>query len=135
MKILITVAAGALLIAAAMTNSLVAQGQGVCDHGGNHVIQVRTDANDEPELSYQGGSAAAIRVCLGDSIQWVLNGPTRDFYVEFTGGIPHNRGRQAQSTGRVVDIIVGGEAERGQGYDYFVQFIDGGGMDPRILVD
>lgn len=132
MKTLSIFTAAALLFVAGMMNSSDAYGQDQCTSSGNHVIQVSTGAGDVPELSYRGGSAEEIHVCLGDTVRWVLNGPDRGFFVEFfSDGLfgATTRG----SNGNVVEIVVGGA--RGQAYDYNVEFNDGGGLDPRIIVD
>lgn len=132
MKTLSIITASALLVAAGMINSSDAYGQDQCSSSGNHVIQVRPGAGDVPELRYRGGSAEEIHVCLGDTVRWVLNGPNRDFFVEFfSAGLFGATTRGSNSN--VVEIVVGGE--RGQSYDYNVEFNDGGGLDPRIIVD
>lgn len=135
MKILSGLTAAMLLVAAVMTSSIEAQGQGACDHGGSHTIQVRPGDGDVPELSYRGGSAEEVHVCVGDSVRWVLNGPDRGFFVEFFAGGLFDGATRRGSSGNVVEIVIAGSAERGQSYDYSVEFADGGEMDPRIIVD
>ncbi len=135
MKLYGGIAAAVLLLAALPPGGESALAQGSCDHGGFHVIQVRADDNDVPTLSYRGGSAEVVRVCLGDRIQWTLIGPNRSFFVNFAGELPYSGGGELRSNRNVITIVVGGAAERGDAFDYDVAFADGGELDPRIVVD
>lgn len=132
MKIKATIVLVTFGIAVAMLSSTEALSQ-ECDHGGNHVIQVRPDAEGMPELSYRGGSAEEVRVCVGDSVQWVLTGSDRAFFVDFFGGAPFEGAAKRGSSNGVVSVVIG-DVPR-QGYDYGVEFADGPAMDPRIVVD
>ena len=109
--------------------------QDTCDNGGVHTIQVRVGEDGKPILSYRGGSAEEVRVCLGDRVQWVLIGPDRRFFVDFFAGAPFGGEAKRGSADGVVHITIGGSAERGSGYDYNVEFADGGELDPRIIVE
>ena len=86
-----------------------------------------------PELSYRGGSAEEVRVCVGDSVQWVLAGSDREFFVDFFGGAPFDGAAKRGSSGGVVSVVIGDVSR--QGYDYGVEFAGGPAMDPRIVVD
>lgn len=134
MKIFSIATLSALFFVAAIISNSDALGQDQCVSSGNHTIQVRPGPNGAPELRYRGGSAEEVHVCIGDTVRWVLNGPNRDFFVEFfSDGLFGATSRG--SNGNVVEIVVGGSAQRGQGYDYNVEFTGGPGMDPRIIVD
>ena len=123
-----------LTIVALTLTSTESHGQDACDHGGNHTIQVRADDDGVPVLKYRGGYADDVHVCLGDRIQWVLNGSDRKFLIDFLSGAPFEGATTLGSTSNVVSMIIGASAER-RDYDYDVQFADGQGMDPRIIVD
>jgi len=88
-----------------------------------------------PELTYKGGSAEEVHVCIGDTIKWVLTGPNRTYFVEFFAGAPFEGAERRGSNGNAVSVTVGGPAEPGSSYDYDVAFEDGGTLDPRIVVD
>ena len=104
-----------------------------CDHGGNHTIQVQAGADGMPELSYRGGSAEEVRVCVGDSVQWVLTGSDRAFFVDFFAGAPFEGAAKRGSSSGVVSVTIGDVPRKG--YDYGVEFAGGAPMDPRIVVD
>ncbi len=132
MRIIATIVFLTFGTAMVMLSSTEALGQ-ACDHGGNHVIQVRPDESDMPELSYRGGSAEEVRVCVGDSVQWVLTGSDRAFFIEFFGSAPFEGAAKRGSSNGVVSVIIG-DVPR-QSYDYGVEFAGGPPMDPRIIVD
>jgi len=135
MKILSAIAVAGSMVALLMLGSTASLSQDNCTSSGHHTIQVRAGDDDVPELSYGGGSADEVHACIGDTVQWVLTGPNRDYFVDFFSGGPFDGATKRGSSDNVVSIVIGGSAERGQGYDYDVQFVDGGGMDPRIIVD
>lgn len=136
MKILSGIAVTGLTIAVLMLGSADSFSQGACDRGGNHTIQVRPKNNGMPELKYKGGSADEVHVCAGDTVKWILIGPSRKFFVNFfsSAGAPFAGATKLGSNGNVVKIDIAATAERG-GYDYGVNFEDGPDMDPRIVVD
>ena len=131
MKVFATIAitvgvAGALLFASADSN-----GQGACDRGGNHTIQVSEGTDGMPELSYRGGSAEDVHVCNGDQVQWVLTGSDREYLVDFMGNAPFPGGASRGSSGGVVSVTI--DAEDGE-YEYGVSFEGEEPMDPRLIV-
>ncbi len=134
MKILSGIAIAGLTIVALTLTSTESLGQDACDHGGNHTIQVRAGDDGAPVLTYRGGSADEVHVCVGDRIQWVLTGSDREFLIDFLSGAPFEGATTLGSNSNAVSMVVGTSAER-RGYDYDVQFVDGQGMDPRIIVD
>jgi len=134
MKILSGIAAAAIVIAALMLSSNDSQSQVQCV-GGSHTIQVQPDAGGMPALSYRNGSAEEVHVCIGDQVQWVLTGSDRQFFVDFFGGAPFEGAAKRGSSGTVLSVVIGGPAQRNQGYDYGINFADDPAHDPRIVVD
>ena len=128
---------GAILAGAAMLALVLstadALGQDNCDHGGNHLIRVTEGADGEPVLSYKDGSAEEVRVCVGDTVRWVLTGSNREFFVDFFAGAPFAGPENQKSDGGAVSVTIG-DVER-KGYDYGVNFAGEQPMDPRIVVD
>lgn len=128
---------GAILAGGALLTLLLgaadAVSQDACDHGGNHVIRVTEGADGEPVLSYRNGSAEEVRVCVGDTVRWVLTGSNRDFFVDFFAGAPFAGAANQKSNGGAVSVTIG-DVER-KGYDYGVNFAGEPPMDPRIVVD
>jgi hypothetical protein len=135
MKIMKGVTVLGLAVIAMTLGSTNVFSQDACDYGGNHTIQVRPGDDGVPVLTYKGGSAENVYVCMGDQVQWVLAGSDRDFLVEFFAGAPFEGAATRGSSSGVVAVTIGGGAERGKGYDYNVAFADGGELDPRIIVE
>jgi len=135
MKIMSAIAVAGLMFGALVLGSSESLGQdGDCDHGGNHVIQVREGSDGQPVLKYRSGSAEEVTVCNGDSVRWVLNGPNREYFVDFFDGAPFEDAQRLGSNKNVVEVTISESAEAGD-YEYGVNFADGGHMDPRIIVD
>ena len=134
MRKLFVIAAGVLGVAGLTLGSSSSLGQDLCDHGGNHLIQVSEGANGEPELSYRGGSAEYVRVCVGDSVQWVLTGSDRDFLIEFSSIAAFGDASFRGSSNGVVQLTIG-EHFQPDTYAYGVQFKGGQPMDPHIIVE
>jgi hypothetical protein len=135
MKILSAIAVAGSMVALLMLGSTESLSQDTCTSSGNHTIQVRADDNDVPVLSYGGGSADEVHVCIGDTIKWVLNGPNRTYFIDFLSSAPFEGATRRGSNSNVVSVVVGGPAQRGSSYKYDVVFQDGGTLDPRIVVD
>jgi len=127
-------AAAVALFATMLFGSNASLAQDECVSSGNHTIQVNVGQDGNPVLSYRGGSAEEVRVCIGDQVQWVLNGPDRSYFVDFFNGAPIDGARRLGSNNNVIKITIGGNARRGDSYEYDVKFADGGGIDPRIVV-
>jgi len=136
MKILNGITAAGLIVAALMFGSTTSFSQDACDHGGHHTIQVRPGDDGMPELSYKGGSAEDVKVCLGDTVQWVLNGSDRDFLVEFFDISAFDGEKKGKSnSNHKLSVVIEGSFERGGEYAYGVEFEGGEPMDPRIIVE
>ena len=124
-----------LMFAMLMLGSTDSLSQDSCTRKSVHNIQVRPTEDDVPELSYRGGSAEEVHVCIGDTIKWVLNGPDRTYFVDFLASAPFEGETRRGSNGNMISVTVGGPAEPGSSYKYDVEFEDGGILDPRIVVD
>jgi hypothetical protein len=135
MKITSTVATAVLMFAMLMLGSTDSFSQDSCAQNTNHTIQVRPSAGDMPELKYNGGSAENVHVCIGDTIRWVLNGPDREYFVNFIAGAPFAGATRRGSNNNVISVTAGGPAERGSSYKYDVNFAGGPILDPRIIID
>jgi hypothetical protein len=132
MRIMSGIAIAGLVLGALIVGSTESLGdQAEC---GNRVIQVTVGENGKPVLTYQGGSADEVHACRGNTVRWVLNGPDRQYFVDFFSGAPFAGAKKIGSNGNVVSIVIGESAEK-RAYDYGVNFADGGGIDPKIIVD
>ena len=132
MKLKSMIAVAAAVAAVLLLGSADSNGQGSCDRGGNHTIQVAEGSDGMPALSYRGGSAEDVHVCNGDQVQWVLTGSDREYFVDFMGNAPFPGAAKRGSSGGVVSVMI--DAESGA-YEYGVNFAGGEVFDPRILVD
>lgn len=138
MKIISTAAIATLMFAMLMLGSTESLSQDTCTGGSHHNIQVRPDADGMPILTYKGGSADVVNVCIGDTIQWVLTGNDRTyfkFFVEFVAGAPFEGAKRRGSNGTNITVEVGGPATPGSSYKYDVEFEGGLVLDPRIVVN
>lgn len=131
MKLSMTMAIAAAFAGVLLFTSVDSNGQGTCDRGGNHTIQVAEGPEGMPELSYRGGSAEDVNVCNGDQIQWVLTGSNREYLIDFMGNAPFPGAASRGSSDGVVSVTI--DAEAGS-YDYGVSFEGDEPMDPRIIV-
>jgi hypothetical protein len=136
MKIMRRISVVGLAFAALMLGSTDSLSQEACDTGGNHTIQVTSGADGKPAFSYRGGSAENVHVCIGDQVMWVLTGSDREFFVDFFSGAPFAGPGRRNSSAGTISVVIGGDAQRGQGYAYMSNWVGGGaGMDPQIIVD
>lgn len=135
MKTISGIAIAGLTIAGLMFASSESFSQDACDHGGNHTIQVQEGADGKPELTYRGGSAEEVRVCMGDKVQWVVTGSDRSYLVEFLSIAPFDGAKSRGSSQGVVYVNIGSPFERGQQYAYGVEFDGGVPLDPHIIVE
>ena len=134
MKIMNGLAVAGFILGALILSSTESLGQDDdCDYGGNHVIHVSVGEGGEPVLKYRGGSAEDVYVCRGDSVRWVLNGPDRGYLVDFFDGAPFAGDKKRRSHENTVAVTISDSAE-GE-YEYEVNFANGGGMDPTIIVN
>jgi len=132
LKISNAIAVAGIGIAAVLLFSTDSNGQGACNRGGHHTIQVSPGTDGMAALKYKGGSAENVHVCNGDQVQWVLTGSDRDFLVDFFDGAPFpGATKRGSSDGAVVVQI---DAESGS-YNYGVNFAGDEPMDPVIIVD
>ena len=132
MKVLSTMAITGAAAVILLLGSTESNGQGSCQGGGNHTIQVEEGSDGMPALQYRGGSAEDVHVCSGDQVQWVLTGSDREYFVEFMGDAPFPGAARRGSSGGVVSVTI--DAAPGA-YEYGVNFAGGDAFDPRIIVD
>ena len=138
MKIISTAAMATLVFSMLMLGSTESLSQDSCTGKSHHNIKARPDDNGMPVLTYEGGSADEVHVCMGDTIKWVLTGNDRNyfkFFVDFMADAPFEGATRRGSNGTNITVTVGGPAEPGSSYKYDVEFEGGGILDPRIVVD
>jgi len=98
-------------------------------------IKVR---DDKPiGVTYRGGDAEELLVCLNDQIEWKLIDPASaaEFFIDFKSGAPFggDPNRRAMN-GKVLVTIGGPDVTPGTSYKYDIGIVDGGVWDPRIII-
>ncbi|GMR17083.1 MAG: hypothetical protein BMS9Abin32_139 [Gammaproteobacteria bacterium] len=76
-----------------------------------------------------------LHVCIGDTVEWRLQGQARRFFISFAGDAPFAGGKMQNSNNGKILVTIGGSARRGASYKYDVGLDGGGVLDPRIIVD
>lgn len=76
-----------------------------------------------------------LHVCIGDTVEWRLQGKAKRFYISFADDAPFAGGRMKNSNNGKITVTIGGAARRGASYKYDVGLDGGGVLDPRIIVD
>ena len=107
-----------------------------CEEGRNqtHKLKIRV-VDDEPvEISQGGRDAQDLHVCLGDSIEWTLQGEAREFYLEFPEGAPFPGGQYMPARNHKIEVTVE-SGEPGQAFKYNIGIVGGKVWDPRIIID
>ena len=138
MKTLSAIGIAALLIVALMLGCAPTPSQGECKLPPVHVIVVSADADGQPVLKIDGKVDDDVHVCLGDRVVWVLSGPDRELFVDFTStvGAPFPGPKKKTSNKNVINVRIGGpDAKRGTDYKYDVGFTNGKSRDPQIIVE
>lgn len=134
MKIVSGIAVAGLVTAALMIGSTESRGQ-ECSHGPVHTIRVSEGADGNPVLKHNGVVNADVRVCMGNTVHWVLSGSNREFLVQFVSVSAFAGAKWRGSSNSAVQLVIGSPMERGQSYSYNVKFRNGGAADPHIIVD
>jgi hypothetical protein len=118
-----------------MPGSDPSTGEDQCSSNSEHSIQIREGSDGRPELAYRRGSAKNVQVCLGDKVQWLLNGAIRTYFVDFGEGPPVLGPARHASKDNALKLTIGGAAQPGHSYEYSVEFDQVLAPDPRIVVD
>ena len=129
------------LLAAALfmpsANSLLAQDDS-CDPDGQEKktvkLKIRVSDNRPDAVMRNDKVEDTVHVCMGDTVEWMLLGQARKFFIEFAEGTPFADGKEHSNSGKVL-VDIDGDVERGIPYKYDVGLDDGGVFDPHIVVD
>ncbi len=132
-----TVFATALSIVAAIAIIEDTYAENACDGERQSIELVVRVMNNKPvEILNNGVNANNLHVCIGDEVEWQLVGAAKMFYVNFVAGIPIDGDSRTNSSnnGKII-VVIGGAAEPGESYKYDIGIVDGGMMNPRIIID
>ncbi len=136
MKITTTIFSSVLFLACALTTDSQSFAQGSCEGGpSSHKIMIHVSDNRPTRVTQHGQSADDVYVCIGDQIEWQLVGSAKQFYVDFVDGVPFDgAGKKNSNNNGKISVVVGGSAQPGMAYKYDIGLVDGGVLDPRIIV-
>jgi hypothetical protein len=136
MKITTTVLASVLFFACALTTDSQSFAQGACEgRPSSHKIMIHVSDNRPTRVTQNGQNADDVHVCIGDQIEWQLVGSAKQFYVDFISGTPfEGSGKKNSNSNGKISVVVGGSAQPGMAYKYDIGLVDGGVLDPRIIV-
>lgn len=97
-------------------------------------IKVKNDIPTEVVKGLFGWeNADRINVCRGDTIKWKIQ-HSNEYQLRFQNGTPVG-GDKLDSRNGKVETTVRDDAERGREYKYDIALIDGGVLDPIIILD
>ena len=97
-------------------------------------LRIRVVQDRPVEVLHKGKNADEFHVCLGDAIEWQLQGSEKRFYLNFLAGAPFAGNSKPESHNGKITVTVD-NAESGDVFDYDTGIVDGEAMDPRIIVD
>lgn len=135
MKITTTIFAFVILSAGVLMTQEFSFAQGMC---GSHKLIVIVNDRRPTKVVHAGeggANAEEVTVCIGDEIEWQVVGPDKAFYIDFPDGAPFDGDAKKNSSadGKIL-VTVGGPAEPGMSYKYDIGIVDGGVLDPRIII-
>ena len=112
-----------------------AQDEDSCDRAAKTFklkIKERDNKPTKVTKGFLGRSAETLNVCRGDTIEWKLSG--KKFYIAFPDATPFGTNKK-ESEGNRISWTVSADARRGDSYKYDVGIVDGGVLDPILIVD
>ena len=136
MKITTAILASVLFLAGALTTNSQSFAQSSCEGGpSSYKIMIHVSDNSPTRVTQNGQNADDVYVCIGDQIEWQLVGSAKQFYVDFISGAPfEGSGTKNSNNNGKISVVVGGSAKPGMAYKYDIGLVDGGVLDPRIIV-
>lgn len=122
-------------LASAFCFGAVAQADDSCDRGPKTIkLKIKEKNNTPTEITKGifGSNANTINACRGDTIEWKLSSKT--FFVKFPRDTPFSEREKTSSNGKV-EMTISAGATVGASYKYDVGIVDGGILDPIIIID
>lgn len=122
-------------LASAFCSVAVAQDQDPCDRGAKTIKLKIKERNNKPTKVTKGlfgADANTIKACRGDTIQWKLSNKT--FLVSFPNETPFKNKKKTSANGKI-EMMISADAKRKESYKYDVGIVDGGTLDPIIIID
>lgn len=97
-------------------------------------LKIKVDDNKPTKVTKGlfGADANTLNVCRGDTVEWKLTG--KSFYIDFPGTTPFSANKKNSENDKIA-WTVSDQANRGDSYKYDVGIVDGGVLDPILIVD
>jgi len=135
MKIASIVLASILFLAGSVLIDSQPFAQGACGEGSNsYKLMVHVSDNRPNSVKHKGKDATDFHVCNGDEVEWQIVGPKKKYWVDFLNAAPFTGDRKKNSNNNgKIRVIIDGDT-RPDGYKYDIGIVDGGVMDPRIII-
>ncbi|MCH7820916.1 MAG: hypothetical protein IIA07_02765 [Proteobacteria bacterium] len=139
MKTTTTVIACAIFLTGVSMTQNPSFADSTCDENSDTHKLVIIVTNNRPtkvvHAGANGGDADVITVCIGDQVEWHIVGSASDYYIDFPGGAPYEGAtrKNSNANGKILATI-GGPAKEGGDYKYDIGIVDGGVLDPRIII-
>ena len=135
MRITTTIIASILFLAGALAIQDPSFAQDSCEGGpDSYKLMIHVNENRPTRVTHKGDDATDFEVCIGDSVEWQLVGSAKQFYLDFVAGAPFAGASNQHSANGKVQVSIGGSATPGERYKYDVGIVDGGVLDPVIII-
>ncbi len=134
MKITTIFFASILFLAGALVTDSQSLAQGACGGESNsYKLIIHASDNRPTRVTHQGQDANNFPVCNGDAIEWQIVGSAKQYWVNFIDGVPFNGSGKQNSRNGKINVVIDGTAGP-EGYKYDIGIVDGGVLDPRIII-
>ena len=106
-----------------------------CDDGPLDLkVKVRVVQDRPVEILVNGKNADPLHVCLGDRVEWQLQGSAKSFYIRFPEKSPFSDENHARSNNGKIEATID-TGNPGDSFKYDIGLDDGEVWDPRIVID
>jgi hypothetical protein len=135
MKITSTILASILFLAGSLVISSQSLAQDACGEESNsYKLMIHVNRNKPTKVTHKGKDADKFHVCNGDEVEWQIVGSGKQYWLNFLDGAPFSGGKKKNSNSNgKINVVIDGEAGP-DGYKYDIGIVDGGVLDPRIII-
>jgi len=97
-------------------------------------VKVRVVQDRPVEVLVDGENADPLHVCVGDTVEWKLQGSEKAFYLRFPDGSPFSADEHPRSNNGKIEATIDAGSP-GDSFKYDIGIEDGEIWDPRIVID
>ncbi len=133
MKITTAITVSVLFLAGAFLTNSQPLAQDACGEDANsYKLMIHVSHNKPTRVTHKGQDADDFYVCNGDEVEWQLVGSEKQYWLNFIDGAPFSGGAKKNSNNNgKVSVVIDGSA---QSYKYDIGLVDGGVLDPKIII-